>query len=100
MTFKKQTGLVDKLSSYISEHPEDTRLFLESLCCKEQPLFLRTEISDIVNQLLKEKGIQQLQDSPFRTALQWCQEATIQDPWAYFALRKRVARWIYFRIHL
>ena len=100
MTFKKPTGLVEKLHTYIAEHPEDTRHFLESLCCKEQPLFLRTEISDIFHQLLKEKKTQNLHESPVRTFVQWCQEATIQAPWAYFALRKRVARWIYLRINL
>ena len=100
MTFSRRTGLVEKLHTYIVKNPTDTHLFLDSLCSREQPLLLRTEISDIFDQLIKENKVQGLLNSPFKTFVQWCQEATIQSPWVYFALRKRVARWLYIRIHL
>ena len=100
MTFTKSVDTIDKLRTFIQEHPSETQFLMNGLCCREQPLLLRTELSDIFNQVIQENESQVLSESPFRLIVQWCQEATIQHPWAYFALRKRVARWLYIRIHL
>ena len=100
MTYIKPVGHIEKLRIFIEENRADTRLLLESMCCPDQPLLLRTEIGDIFNQVVNENEAQKLADSPFATILQWCQEATIKPPWIYFALRRRVARWTYIRINL
>ena len=100
MTFIKPLGQIDKLRTFIKENTSDTKLFLDGLCGREQPLLLRTEISDIFHQVIQENDAPKLAASPFNTIVQWCQEAAIQNQWAYLALRKRVARWMYIRIHL
>ncbi len=100
MTFSKSTGAIDKLSAFIENNQKDTQLFLDALCNRDQPLLLHTELSDIFQQFVKKNNAIHLAGSPFGTMIQWCQEATIQHPWIYFALRKRVARWIYIRIHV
>ncbi|KPJ99221.1 MAG: sucrose synthase [Desulfobacterales bacterium SG8_35] len=73
---------------------------MDSLCCRDQPLLLRTQIQDIFVDTVAENKSSVLAASPFKTIVHWCQEATVLEPWAYFALRKRSARWDYIRIDL
>ena len=57
MTFTKPTGLIEKLRTFIDSNKADTHLFLESLCQRQQPLLLRTEINDIFHELIIEKNL-------------------------------------------
>lgn len=91
---------IEKLQRYLEEHPSAAATFLDWLCCRKQPLLLRTEISDIFNEIIQSDEGRELAASPLTILVQWCQEAVIRRHWAYFALRKRVARWVYIRIHL
>lgn len=100
MTFSKFNGPLEKLHAFLDQNRADAQLFLNGLCSRQQPLLLHTEISDIFTLVVKENDAEKLAAGPFKTIVQWCQEATIKHPWIYFALRKRVARWIYIRIHL
>ena len=100
MTFTNSSNPIKKLHTFLEENHSDAHLFLEGLCRREQPLLLRTVISDIFQQVIQENDAQNLAASPFKTIVKWCQEATLQHPWVYLALRKRVARWKYIRIHL
>ena len=100
MTLSKTSRLIQKLSVFLLENKEDTKLFLNSLCCMKQPLLLRTEIQKIFHNTVAENKLSKLDSSPLKTVMQWCQEAAIVEPWAYFALRKVSARWEYIRIDL
>ena len=100
MTLSKTSRLIQKLSVFLLENKEDTKLFLNSLCCMKQPLLLRTEIQEIFHNTVAENKSSKLDSSPLKTVMQWCQEAAIVEPWAYFALRKVSARWEYIRIDL
>jgi sucrose synthase len=100
MNFAKSSDPIDKLKLFLRKNRTASQRFLQALCNREQPLLLHTEINDTFNQVTEENGSEILTTGPFKTIVQWCQEATIQSPWIYFALRKRVARWIYIRIQL
>ncbi|MHB1349142.1 MAG: sucrose synthase [Desulfobulbaceae bacterium] len=100
MSPSKQLQFEDRLHLFLKQNPAESRLFLQALCDCNQPLLLRTGIFDIFNKVTGEDDAGALGASPFKTLVQWAQEATIQPPWAYFALRRRVARWLYLRIHL
>ena len=100
MNFAKSSDPVDKLKLFLRENRTASQRFLQALCRREKPLLLHTEINDIFNQVIEENGSETLAAGPFQAIVRWCQEATIRHPWIYFALRKRVARWIYIRIHL
>jgi len=100
MKLPKTSSPIDKLRAFLHEHKDDADLFLNSLCGREQQLLLRTEIQDIFLNTTAENKSSALAVSPFKTIVQWCQEAAILEPWAYFALRMRSARWKYIRINL
>jgi len=100
MNFSKSSTPVDNLKLFLQKNRAASHRFLHALCSLDHPLLLHTEIKDTFNQVIKKKSSKKLAVGPFKTLIQWCQEATIRQPWIYFALRKRVARWIYIRIHL
>ena len=96
----KTSSPIDKLRAFLHENKEAANFFLNSLRSKEEPLLLRTEIQNIFLNAVQENKSSELAASPFKTIIQWCQEAAILEPWAYFALRIRSARWEYIRINL
>lgn len=98
MNFPKLVGPVEKLKDFLKENRTEAHHFMHQLCAREQQLLLRTEIQDVFREVAA--STPKLDGSPFETIVQWSQEATIQQPWICLALRKRVARWIYIRIHL
>ncbi|MHB8789339.1 MAG: sucrose synthase [Desulfobulbaceae bacterium] len=100
MSPAKHLSFDDNIKTFLKQHPAESRLFLGALRDRNQPLLLRTEIYDIFNQVRQDHDSELLGSGPFNTLVQWCQESTIQPPWVYFALRQRVARWLYLRINL
>ena len=100
MKRSKTSDPVDRLKVYLLENTDDARLFLNALCSRRQPLLLRTQIQEIFSDTMTENKSSGLASSPFKIVVQWCQEAAVLEPRAYFALRKRSARWDYIRIDL
>ena len=100
MKLSKTNSPIDKLRAFLLENTDAANLFLNSLCRREEAFLLRTEIQDIFHNIIQQNKSSSLAASPFKTILQWCQEAAFQKPWVYFALRIRSARWEYIRIHL
>jgi sucrose synthase len=100
MNLSKTSSPIDKLRAFLLENKDAANLFLNSLCRRKEPLLLRTEIQEIFLNTIHENKSSTLAASPFKTIIQWCQEAAILEPWAYFALRIRSARWEYIRINL
>ena len=98
MMRSKTSDPIERLNAFLLEHPEETRFFLNSLCCREQPLLLRTEIQDIFAETVAEKKLSILAESPFKIIVSWAQEAAIQKPLTCFALRRMSARWEYIKI--
>jgi len=98
MKLPKTNNPINALGDFLLKHKEDAKIFLQSLCHREQPLLLRTQIQEIFADIITGGKSAVLASSPFKTIVQWCQEATVIEPWAYFALRKRSARWEYIRI--
>ena len=100
MKLSKSGSPIDKLRSFLLENTDAANLFLNSLCSREEAFLLRTEIQDIFRDTMQQEKSSVLAASPFKTIIQWCQEAAFQEPWVYFALRIRSARWEYIRINL
>jgi sucrose synthase len=100
MKLSKTNNPIDKLRAFLLENTDAANLFLNSLCRREETFLLRTEIQDIFHNIIQQNKSSSLAASPFKTIIQWCQEAAFKEPWVYFALRIRSARWEYIRIHL
>jgi sucrose synthase len=66
----------------------------------KQPFMLRSELHDVFQSVCKETADSGLYASPFEAVIEHAQEAAQDQAWIYMALRLRIARWCYLRIHL
>ncbi|MBT8420348.1 MAG: sucrose synthase [Gammaproteobacteria bacterium] len=82
-----------------SRHPESYSL-LHRCIGLDKPFLLRSELRDIlqISQEESDNGI--LVQSPLARIITSTEEAAVQAPWLYLAVRPSVARWEYLRIHV
>jgi sucrose synthase len=86
--------------AYASSHRGAVLNFLHQLKALEQRFLLRSNIQDTFEKICAQEDSGSLCESPIATLVDWCQEAAMDEAWICFALRMRIARWMYIRIHL
>ncbi|UCE75789.1 MAG: sucrose synthase [Gammaproteobacteria bacterium] len=94
---------VDPLQSaeaWLRSHRNELLSLLHRLQALGRPFLLRSNIQDTFEQLCAEDASGELRASPLATLVDWCQEAALEKAWICFALRQRVARWVYIRVHM
>jgi sucrose synthase len=94
---------IDPLQSataYVRDHRNELISLLHRLQEIGRPFLLRSNIQDTFEQLCLEDASGDLRNSPLASLVDWCQEAALDKAWICFALRQRVARWIYIRVHM
>ncbi|KPJ91442.1 MAG: sucrose synthase, partial [Gammaproteobacteria bacterium SG8_11] len=93
--------MFELLSEIISEYREQVYLLLRHYLSLQRPFLLRSDLWDEFERFCREHDTaEKLCSSPFRKMIVKSQEAAIEAPWIYFAVRERVGRWIYIRFHL
>ncbi|MCO6414018.1 MAG: sucrose synthase [Thiogranum sp.] len=85
--------------AYLGSHRNEVLGFLHQLQAIGRPFLLRSNIQDAFAQISAADSTGNLQTSPLATLVDWSQEAAMDKSWVCFALRPRIARWIYVRIH-
>jgi sucrose synthase len=63
-------------------------------------LLLHSDLVDCLRQLCETEGGSCLWDTPLGDIIQMSQEAALDASWICLALRRRIGRWLYLRIHL
>lgn len=66
----------------------------------EKKFLLRSDIWDEFRDFCEIAGEKPLLDSPMADMLRRTQEALVDEPWLYFAVRPKVAAWKYYRLHV
>jgi sucrose synthase len=89
---------LDALQAYLAEHRSLAHRVWHQLRSLQRRFLLRSDLQDAFAALCSQ-GAEGLADSPIARILGWAQEAVLDDAWIYLALRTRVARWSYLRIH-
>ena len=89
---------IPALAAFLQEQRSQAHRILHHIIGLQRPFLLRTDLTDAVDHLCAEDP--QLADTALARALHQCEEAAIDASWIYLALRRRVARWDYLRIHL
>jgi len=87
------------LADNLKSSREQLHLLLRQYINIGRPFLLRSDLWDTY-QLFCSNQQTKLCDSAFRRIIRNCQEAAVESPWIYFALRETVGRWVYFRFHL
>ncbi|MEW7978098.1 MAG: sucrose synthase [Candidatus Sedimenticola endophacoides] len=88
-----------ELEEYLRDHRNQAHRVWHHLHGMERNFLLRSDLQDAFADLVAESD-QGLSASPIARLIGWCQEAALNDAWIYLALRTRVARWNYLRIHV
>jgi sucrose synthase len=89
---------ITALAAYLQEQRSQAHRVLHHIIGLQRPFLLRSDLTDAIDYLGGEDP--SLVDTPLARALLQCEEAAIDASWIYLALRRRVARWDYLRIHL
>jgi len=88
------------LERYLHEHREASFMLLRRYVALNKRFLLRSELWDEFDAFCREHPETCLGDSPLRAAVKASQEAAVESPWIYLAVRPYVARWKYYRIHV
>jgi sucrose synthase len=100
MNQKRVPDMVAQLQEYLHKHRNLAHQMLHGIQALNQPFMLRSELHDVFQAVCSETADCGLHASPFETVIEHAQEAAQDSAWIYMALRLRIARWCYLRIHL
>ncbi|MEA3640722.1 MAG: sucrose synthase [Lamprobacter sp.] len=89
---------VPALAAFLAENRSKAHRVMHHLIGLQRPFLLQSDLQDALEQLCRDD--EQIADSALARALAQAQEAAINASWVYLALRRRVAKWDYLRIHL
>ena len=90
--------MIEALKAWTTEHRDPVDAFLRRCFAENRALLLQSDLCRALDALAAESG-GALADTPLARAVRLFQEAVLQSPWAYFALRERAGRWRYLRMH-
>lgn len=66
----------------------------------EKPFLLRSELWDEFNRFCEQHDHEHLCSSTLSQVIAASQEAVIESPWVYLAVRRRIGRWTFIRFHV
>ena len=93
--------MLEILTGIISEHREQVYLLLRHYFSLQRTFLLRSNLWDEFENFCQEhESAEKFCKSPFRKMIAKTQEAAIETPWIYFAVREQVGHWIYIRFHI
>ncbi len=92
-------GLLEALQSYLPDHHSDAHRVFHHFQSMDRQFLLRSDLIDGLEQLCNEEGGACLRDTPLADIFRLAQEAALDASCIYLALRRRIGRWFYIRIH-
>ena len=90
---------IEDLNIYLHQERGRAHGVLHVLKALDKKFLLRSELQDCFEELCSAGDGECLRRTPLARALDWAQEGATDGAWFYLALRPRVARWAYVRIH-
>jgi len=90
----------DALASYTHSERNQVHRVWHHLLAMKRAFLLRSDIQDALAELCAQPEGDSLRNSPLEKLLCRVQEAVVDTSWIYLALRVRVGRWEYMRVHM
>ena len=90
--------MIEALKIWTAEHRDPVDAYLRRCFAENRALLLQSDLCRVLDALAAESA-SALAETPLAQAVRLFQEAVLQSPWAYFALRERAGRWRYLRMH-
>ena len=91
---------VTRLQEFLQQHRNLAHQLLHGFLALNQPFMLRSELHDAFQGVCSTSPDCALHAGPFEDVIDHAQEAAQDATWFCLALRLRIARWCYLRIHL
>jgi len=93
--------MLELLSDIIKQYRDQVYLLFRAYFALDRSFLLHSDLWDVFeahcDQAGRGKGIC---TETFKRFIVCCQEAILEDPWIYFAVRERIGRWVYVRLHV
>jgi sucrose synthase len=90
---------LDSFQRFIEEHRAAVFMLMHRYFGREQRFLLRSDLIDEFSAFSATPDGTGLQDSVFGDVIAMAQEAALQAPWLYLAVRPDVGQWRYLRLH-
>ena len=90
--------MIEDLIEYTRENRDAVYTLVRRYLAQNRPFLLESDLRLIFSEICAEPGRNDL--TPLHEFVYHLQEGIFNQPWAYFALRERIAQWRYLRIHL
>ncbi len=92
--------MIHRVIEYLRDHTDQVFVILRRLAKLGKPFLLKSDIWDEFERFCREEGPAELLESTLAEAVRRTQEAVVQLPWVYLAIRHRLASWLYVRFHV
>ncbi len=93
-------SFIANLQSYLVENRSDAHQVLHHLQSLGRRFLLHSDLVDGLQELCETDERRCLGDTPLADIIHMSQEAALDASWICLALRRRIGRWLYLRIHL
>ena len=90
---------LEALQAFIHQHRASVFMLLRRYFGREKRFLLRSDLTDDFSSFSATSDGEGLLGSVFDDVIALTQEATVQEPWIYLAVRPDVGRWLYLRLH-
>jgi sucrose synthase len=90
----------DMLSDYLRAHRDEAYPLLRHYVGLGKTFLLRSELRDQFDAFCADGRAGRLAESPLGVTVRAAQEAAVEPPWLYLAVRSRIGRWAYLRLHV
>lgn len=92
--------VVESLSDYIHAHRQEVYPLLRHYLSLERPFLLQSDLWDEFERYCAEDHEIDLSEGALAVTIRHAQEAVIDAPWLYLAVRPTIGRWQYLRFHV
>jgi sucrose synthase len=92
--------MMQGLREYLLEHRDNVSLLLRHYSRQGRPFLLQSDLWDGFQEFCAQEGNEPVCDTALAEVIMRSQEAVIESPWVYLAVRPSIARWIYLRFNL
>ncbi len=92
--------MIDDLIRFTKKNRDAMYTLLHGYFARNRPLLLQSDLLQIFSDICKGPEKKDISTSPLYELVYHLQEGVFTRPWAYFALRERIAQWRYLRFHL
>ncbi len=91
--------MTETLQELLQDGKQGFYLLLRYLCAMNKKLMLRSDLVDGYGAFCATEDGKEFGSAKLQKLICAAQEAVVDSPWIYFALRPRIGRWEYLRVH-